>query len=134
MRPGVARAEQARVYVRISLVVPERGKSSRAGHLLDEIVRYCAEQPGCVHSYRLELDPASGLTGRVTVWSDERHADQAARSNHMLALRAKLNGLVRSHHEHGFAAEDLSHEGPFSSAEAIHEVERLIGGDSTLGD
>ena len=117
------------MYIRISLMVPKHGQFARAGELLDEIARYCFERPGCLHSYRLGPDEASGVIGRVTVWADQRRADEVLRGGRMLSLRANLDALIRTHSEHGLVAEELSAASSLSAAAALREVQRLLGPD-----
>ena len=114
-------------YVRFTLLVPRSGRASDVSTLLDELARFCADQPSCLQSYRVEPDPRTGLTGYVSAWSDEHLADEVARDAHMLALQAKLQGLAVSRREHGLTARAVS-AGSLSSSAAIREAERLLSG------
>ncbi|MSP21441.1 MAG: hypothetical protein EXR66_00180 [Dehalococcoidia bacterium] len=83
-------------YIRISLMVPKVGLVNDAGRLLDAVSLHCEWQPGFINDYRLEPGDDSGLIGRVTIWADERSADEVARSERILALRSSLNEVVRN--------------------------------------
>jgi hypothetical protein len=126
-------------YIRISLMVPKSGRVNEAGRLLDAVTLHCEGQPGFIKGYRLEPGDDSGLIGRVTIWADERSADDVARSERMLALRSALNEVVRkgSHQERGFWGYDTSNPAESSGRHAGSEldledvllsVERIIGG------
>lgn len=117
-------------YIRISLMVPRRGREVEVGQLLDQIARACEGQPGFIRGYRLEPGDDSGLIGRVTVWADEHSTDALAMTDHMLALRSALNPAVRkgSHEERGFWAYDTSE--PSESSGRTANIE--LGEEDTL--
>ncbi len=89
-------------YVRISLMQSKPGRQAEVKQLMDELADFFAKQPGFVDGYGLHSSDA--LVGRVTVWDSESAADAAAQSNHVLAVRSRLNTdvLDGSHQEHAF--------------------------------
>jgi len=91
-------------FVRVSVVRPQRGKEEAVRKVIDELVAYYGRQPGCVGGYRLEHSDGSSRFGRIGIWETEDDAEQAAQTEHDLALRAKLNALVdeASHEEYSF--------------------------------
>lgn len=126
-------------YIRISLMVPKTNRVAEAGRLLDAVALHCEGQPGFIKGYRLEPSDDSGLIGRVTIWADERNADNVARSERMLALRSALNEVVRkgTHQERGFWGYDTSDPAESSGRSAgaelvlddvMRSVDRIIRG------
>jgi hypothetical protein len=126
-------------YIRISLMVPKANRVGEAGRLLDAVALHCEGQPGFIKGYRLEPSDNSGLIGRVTIWADERNADDVARTERMLALRSALNEVVRkgSHQERGFWGYDTSDPAESSGRSAgaelvvddvLRSVDRIIHG------
>lgn len=91
-------------FVRVSVVRPKRGKEEAVREVIDELVAYYGRQPGCVDGYRLEHTDGSSRFGRIGIWQTEADAQQAAQTEHDLALRAKLNALVdqATHEEYSF--------------------------------
>ena len=89
-------------WVRVSLMKPKAGRQAEVDQLLTELADYFAEQDGFVEGYILHAK--DGLVGRVTIWETEASADHSAQSNHVLAVRSRLNPDVEdgSHEEHAF--------------------------------
>lgn len=89
-------------YVRVSLMQPRSGHTDEVAEILKELADFFAEQAGFIEGY--QLHSKDGLVGRVTVWESETAAEHSAQSNHVLALRSRLNPVVEegSHEEHAF--------------------------------
>ena len=89
-------------YVRVSLMQPKAGRHTEVRELLDDLAGFFAQQPGFIEGYGLHS--SDSLVGRVTVWESADAADAAAQSNHVLAVRSRLNTDVEdgSHQEHAF--------------------------------
>lgn len=93
-------------YVRLSLLKPLRGEEQRLDNLQLDLLRFLSGQPGFIDGYVLRSNDGSGEVGRLGVWESEAFADQAANSEHVLALRSEINRLVTdSHSERSFQAE-----------------------------
>jgi heme-degrading monooxygenase HmoA len=89
-------------WVRMSLMQPKNGRTAEVQQLLGELADYFAEQDGFIEGYTLQAK--DGLVGRVTVWDSESAADHSAQTDHVLAIRSRLNPAVEegSHQEHAF--------------------------------
>ncbi|MBM4414678.1 MAG: hypothetical protein FJ035_00055 [Chloroflexi bacterium] len=98
-------------YVRISFVRPLHGREDAVRSSIDKLVEYYGGQPGHLSGYRLEHVDGSLRFGRIGIWRSEEDANKAAQSEHDLALRSELNGLV----EQG-SHEEFSFEGTSSAA------------------
>lgn len=81
-------------YVRISIVRPLRGREDDLRSVLDRLVAYYARQAGYIEGYRLEHADDSDQFGRIGVWQSEADADRAAQTEHDIALRSELNGMI----------------------------------------
>ena len=89
-------------WVRMSLMKPKAGRQAEVDQLMTELADYFAEQDGFLEGYVLHAK--DGLVGRVTIWETEASADHSAQSNHVLAVRSRLNPDVEdgSHEERAF--------------------------------
>ena len=93
-------------YVRLSIMNPLAGMESELQAAQKDLLKFFAEQPGFVDGYILTAHDGSGECGRVGIWESEGHADQAANSDHVLAVRSRINQLVgEGHRERSFYAE-----------------------------
>ncbi|HEX5939465.1 MAG TPA: antibiotic biosynthesis monooxygenase [Dehalococcoidia bacterium] len=93
-------------YVRFSIMNPLPGMESELHAAQKDLLKFFSEQPGFVDGYILTAQDGSGELGRVGIWESESHADQAANSDHVLAVRSRINQLVGAgHRERSFHAE-----------------------------
>jgi quinol monooxygenase YgiN len=93
-------------YVRLSLMTPSRGEEDHVVQLQRDLVRYFSSQPGYVEGYVLKAPDGSGQVGRIGVWESEAAADQAANSDHVMAVRSQLNQMITGeHNERSFLAD-----------------------------
>ena len=100
-------------YTRISLMTPRRDQAHEVTRLLSQIIAFCSQQPGFLGGLIVGGQPGSGrVVGRITLWADRTSADRTAISDHMLALRSRLDALVEeeTHQEHALDAVSLSGE------------------------
>ena len=63
-----------------------------------ELTRAVAAQEGCEQAFILQPHDDSGDIARITVYSDERAAEDAANSDRILALRSEMHLLCRPGH------------------------------------
>jgi quinol monooxygenase YgiN len=88
-------AENNVVYVRLSLALAKPGHEAEVDRLENDLMAFFAKQPGYIHGYRITHDNAeTGRIGRLTVWRDEQAADNAAQTDHVLAVRSELQMLI----------------------------------------
>ena len=93
-------------YIRVSLMKPLAGRDLEVQKLNAELVNYYQNQPGCLQSVLVRSTDESGEVGRISFWESENAADQAANSDHSLALRSRLHLMVRrGHQERSFHGE-----------------------------
>jgi hypothetical protein len=105
------------VYVRISIVRPIPAELERVGRVLDDLTEVLARQQGYLGGLRLETEGpdvrpwpavfATGLLGRVTLWSTEADADRSAQASEVVSLRSQLNNLTVDHHEYAFYGTEI---------------------------
>jgi quinol monooxygenase YgiN len=90
-------------YVRVSTMTPLAGREEEAGQVNQELVDFYRTQEGCVSSHFVKAADASGEQGRISFWTSEPAADEAATQEHSLYLRSRLHLLVqRGHQERSF--------------------------------
>jgi hypothetical protein len=93
-------------YVRLSLMTPLAGMEGDLLEAQKDLLRFFAEQPGYVDGYLLTAHDGSGEVGRIGIWESEEQADQAANSDHVLAVRSRINQLIRpGYSERSFLAD-----------------------------
>jgi hypothetical protein len=93
-------------YVRVSLMRPLPGMESELEKAQRDLLRFFSGQPGFIDGYLLSSHDGSGEVGRLGIWESEVHADQAANSDHVLAVRSRMNQLVgEGHSERSFHAD-----------------------------
>jgi heme-degrading monooxygenase HmoA len=92
-------------YVRLSIMKPLPGSESELHAAQKDLLKFFAQQPGFVDGYILRAQDGSGEVGRVGIWESESHADHAANSDHVLAVRSELMRLVREDNERSFLAD-----------------------------
>jgi len=100
-------------YIRVSIMKPKTGSDVEVRRILDDLAGYFANQPGYLGGFRIDSHDGTGLLGRITTWSDEAAADQAAQTDHVLAIRSQLNPVVEegSHEEHAFQGTEIAPAG-----------------------
>ena len=96
-------------FVRVTYVVPRDGQVDRVHESLKKISDYYAIQPGYVEGYLLLPLPGavSQAMGRIGVWESARAAEDAAQTEHAMALRSELLRLINeeTHLEYTFIGE-----------------------------
>ncbi len=82
--------------LRLSYLKPHFVSIGEVEKLLDELMETLAHLPGFVMGLRFGVygDPQSNEIGRLTIWADHTVADRAARNEHVLALRSRINTLL----------------------------------------
>lgn len=92
-------------YIRISIARPRPGEEHRFEEVEAQIVDFISKQPGCEQSYLLRPHDESGELARITLWDSEESAENAAKTDTLMALRSELNRLcvAGSHTERAFS-------------------------------
>ena len=95
-------------YVRLSLMNPRPGEDERVSQIQDDLLDFFSSQPGYVRGYKVLSGDPQGRCGRLTVWKSEHEADNAANTQHVLAVRSRLLQLIEedSHVERSYTAFD----------------------------
>ena len=65
-------------YIRVSTMTPLAGQEEEASRVNQELVDYYRTQEGCVSSHLVKAADGSGEQGRISLWTSERAADEAA--------------------------------------------------------
>ncbi len=86
-------------YIRVSTMTPLAGREEEAGQVNQELVDFYRTQEGCLSIHFVKAADASGEQGRISFWTSERAADEAATQEHSLYLRSRLHLLVQSGHQ-----------------------------------
>jgi quinol monooxygenase YgiN len=86
-------------YIRVSTMTPLAGRDEEATQVNQELVDFYSMQEGCVSNYFVKAADKSGEQGRISVWSSERAANEAATQERSLQLRSRLHLLVRRGHQ-----------------------------------
>jgi quinol monooxygenase YgiN len=93
-------------FIRLSLMTPRPGKEEALTVLLDRLVQYFQDKPGCIAAYRMSADPHARdkRVGKVSIWESEEDANRMSADQHDLALEAeiKLLAVDATHEEHSF--------------------------------
>ena len=93
-------------FIRVSLMTPRSGQEEALTDLLDRLVQYFQDKPGCIAAYRISADPHSkdNRVGRISIWESEKDANRMSSDQHDLALQAeiKLLAVDTTHEEHSF--------------------------------
>jgi quinol monooxygenase YgiN len=100
-------AEDGRFYVRLSLMIPREGMQEQALAIHRTLVAGLASQPGFVRGYVITGD-RWGRVGHLNIYTSEHEADQAAQTQHILALRSEMLMLIveESHIERSYEVYD----------------------------
>ncbi len=86
-------------YIRVSTMTPLAGREEEASQVNQQLVDLYSTQEGCVSNYFVKAADNSGEQGRISVWSSERAANEAATQERSLELRSHLHLLVRHGHQ-----------------------------------
>ena len=85
-------------YIRISLMMPEKGKREEVRRLNREISAFNRTQEGCRDSFAISAADNSGELGRLSVWESKEAAEGAANQQHHMSLRSQLHLAVQPGH------------------------------------
>jgi quinol monooxygenase YgiN len=93
-------------YVRLSLMNPKPGREEVVSRIMDDMLRFYKSRDGYVRGYKLTSGDPQGRAGRLSVWRSEHDCDQAAQTQHILAIRSELNQMIEedSHVERSYTA------------------------------
>lgn len=90
-------------YIRVSTMTPLAGREQEAAQVNQELVDFYRTQRGCTGSHFVKAADSSGEQGRISLWTSERAADEAATQEHSLYLRSRLHLLIsRGHQDRSF--------------------------------
>ncbi len=78
-------------YIRLSIARPRRGEEARLESIMRELTEEVSGQPGCQSAYILRPHDDSGEVARITIYDDEKVAEQHAQSARVLSLRSEMN-------------------------------------------
>jgi quinol monooxygenase YgiN len=85
-------------YIRISLMMPEKGKRDEVRRLNQEISAFNRGLEGCRDSFVISAADNSGELGRVSVWESKEAAEGAANDQHHMSLRSELHLAIQPGH------------------------------------
>jgi quinol monooxygenase YgiN len=85
-------------YIRISLMMAEKGKREEVRRLNQEISAFNRTQEGCRDSFVVSAADNSGELGRVSVWGSKEAAEEAANDQHQMSLRSELHLAIQPGH------------------------------------
>lgn len=99
---------EATACIRLSLMHPKKGELEHVLRLQREIVRWLQGKPGYLGGYVIVGGDPQGRVGHVSIYASEHDADQAAQSDHVLAIRSELLLIIEegSHVEHSYLGVD----------------------------
>ncbi len=104
-------------YIRVSTMNPLAGREDEASQVNQELVHFYRTQEGCVSSHFVRAADSSGEQGRISIWSSERAANDAATQERSLQLRSRLHLVVRrGHQDRSFTGTAATNEAPAASA------------------
>ncbi len=104
-------------YIRVSTMTPLSGREEEASQVNQELVDFYGTQEGCVRIHFVKAADSSGEQGRISFWTSERAADEAATREHSLYLRSRLHLLVqRGHQERSFLDVVTTSDSPVGAA------------------
>jgi hypothetical protein len=93
-------------FIRLSLMTPRSGQEEALTDLLDRLVKYFQDKPGCIAACRISADPhaTDKRVGKISIWESEEDANRMSSDQHDLALEAeiKLLAVDTTHEEHSF--------------------------------
>jgi hypothetical protein len=87
-------------------MTPRSGQEEALTGLLDRLVQYFQDKPGCTAAYRISADPHAkdNRVGKISIWESEEDANRMSSDQHDLALESeiKLLAVDTTHEEHSF--------------------------------
>ena len=86
-------------YIRVSTMTPLAGREEEANQVNQELVDFYRTQKGCVGSHFVNAADGSSEQGRISLWSTEQAANDAAIQERSLQLRSRLHLVVRRGHQ-----------------------------------
>lgn len=81
--------------VRTSIEEILPGHLAEAERIVDSLKEFLAKQRGFILGYRFDLPEAPNSMGRVSMWDSEAAANDAARHDHVMALRSQLAAISK---------------------------------------
>ena len=104
-------------YIRVSTMRPLAGREEEASQVNQELVELYGSQKGCVSCHFVKAADSSGEQGRISIWSSERAANEAATQERSLQLRSRLHLLVgRDHQDRSFTGAAATSDAAVGSA------------------
>jgi quinol monooxygenase YgiN len=85
-------------YIRVSLMMPEKGRRAEVRQLNQELAAFYRTQEGCRDSFVISAADNSGELGRLSVWDSEEAAERAANDQHSMSLRSELHLAIQPGH------------------------------------
>ncbi len=86
-------------YIRVSTMTPLAGREEEAGQVNQELVDFYGTQEGCLSINFVKAADGSGEQGRISFWTSEPAADEAATQERSLQLRSRLHLVIRHGHQ-----------------------------------
>jgi quinol monooxygenase YgiN len=86
------------LYIRISMMMPEKGKREEVKRLNQEISAFNRGQEGCRDSFVISAADNSGELGRLSIWDSKEAAEAAANHQHSLSRRSELHLAIQPGH------------------------------------
>jgi quinol monooxygenase YgiN len=86
-------------YIRLSIARARKGEDQRLEELMRKLTDLAAEQEGCTASYLLRPHDDSGEVARITIYTNEAAAEQAANNQSVMAIRSEIHLISESGHE-----------------------------------
>src|SRR5262245_12185705 len=81
--------------VRTSIEEILPGHMADAERIVDSLKEYLSKQKGFILGYRFDLPESPNSIGRVSMWDSETTANDAARHDHVMALRSQLTAISK---------------------------------------
>ncbi len=81
--------------VRTSIEEILPGHMPDAERIVDSLKEHLAKQKGFILGYRFDLPEAPYSIGRVSMWESDASANDAARHDHVMALRSQLAAISK---------------------------------------
>jgi quinol monooxygenase YgiN len=99
---------EAMFDVRLSLMMPRPGARDEVIEMHQKLIEWLQGQPGFVRAYLIVEGDPHGRVGHLSVYRTMQDADNAAQTDHVLAVRSELLLLIEedSRAEHEYTAID----------------------------
>ncbi|MCK9517947.1 MAG: antibiotic biosynthesis monooxygenase [Dehalococcoidia bacterium] len=85
-------------YIRLSIARPRKGEEARLEQLMRQIAEAVSQQEGCIDCYVLKPHDDSGEIARISIYTNEDAAEQAANTAHIMSLRSEQHLLSEPGH------------------------------------